>query len=33
MLESLNYEIKPYPKGKNKRYDASYKPQVQAKLF
>ena len=33
MLESLNYEIKPYPKGENKRYDASYEPQVQAKLF
>jgi len=33
MLKSLKYEIKPYPKGKNKRYDASYKPQVQTKLF
>ena len=33
MLKSLNYKIKPYPKGKNKRYDASYKPQVQARLF
>ena len=33
MLKSLKYEIKPYPKGKNKRYDASYEPQVQAKLF
>jgi len=33
MLENLIYEIKPYPKGENKRYDASYKPQVQAKLF
>lgn len=33
MMESLNYKIQPYPKGENKRYDASYKPQVQAKLF
>lgn len=29
----LNYPIKEYPKGKSKRYDASYKPQVQTKLF
>tara|TARA_R100000655_G_scaffold109703_1_gene165047 strand:- start:58 stop:753 length:696 start_codon:yes stop_codon:yes gene_type:complete len=27
------YKIKPYPKGENKRYDANYKPQVQARLF
>jgi len=27
------YEIKPYPKGENKRYDASYKPITQMKLF
>ena len=33
MLKNLKYEIKPYPKGKNKRYDASYKPTTQAKLF
>ena len=33
MSESLIYEIKPYPKGKNKRYDASYKPITQGKLF
>ena len=29
----LNYPIKPYPKGDSKRYDASYKPQVQTTLF
>lgn len=33
MLKNLKYEIKPYPKGKNKRYDASYKPTTQATLF
>lgn len=30
--ESL-FEIKPYPKGQNKNYDASYKPSIQANLF
>jgi len=29
----LNYPVKPYPKGKSKRYDASYQPQTQATLF
>ena len=29
----LNYEILPYPKGQNKRYDASYKPLTQTELF
>ena len=33
MLKNLKYEIKHYPKGDNKRYDASYKPKVQTKLF
>jgi len=33
MLKNLKYEIKPYPKGENKRYDASYKPKTQMKLF
>jgi hypothetical protein len=33
MLKNLNYEIKPYPKGDNKRYDASYTPDVQGLLF
>ena len=33
MLNNLKYEIKPYPKGENKRYDASYKPITQMKLF
>tara|TARA_Y100000592_G_scaffold68611_1_gene106596 strand:+ start:929 stop:1657 length:729 start_codon:yes stop_codon:yes gene_type:complete len=27
------YSIKPYPKGENKRYDASYKPSTQGLLF
>ena len=31
--KELNYKIEPYPKGQNKRYDASYKPTTQAKLF
>lgn len=29
----LNYNVKPYPKGKNKRYDASYKTSNQEDLF
>ena len=33
MLKNLKYEIQPYPKGENKRYDASYKPTTQSKLF
>jgi len=28
-----HYEVKPYPKGQNERYDASYKPTVQLPLF
>ena len=32
-LKELNYKIQEYPKGKNKNYDASYKPQTQIKLF
>lgn len=33
MLKSLNYKIIPYPKGDNKKYDASYEPSVQRVLF
>ncbi len=33
MNRLLKYNIQPYPKGNNKRYDASYKPKVQGKLF
>jgi hypothetical protein len=33
MRASLNYPILPYPKGDNKRYDASYLPSTQAVLF
>ncbi len=32
-LKELNYEMHDYPKGENKRYDASYKPNVQGLLF
>lgn len=33
MLKELPYEIQSYPKGDNKRYDASYQPSTQQKLF
>lgn len=33
LKNQLKYEIKPYPKGENKRYDASYTPITQSKLF
>ena len=33
MLRNLQYPILKYPKGKNKRYDASYKPNIQLTLF
>tara|TARA_Y100001963_G_scaffold58154_1_gene81394 strand:+ start:44 stop:685 length:642 start_codon:yes stop_codon:yes gene_type:complete len=33
MLKNLKYNIEPYPKGQNKRYDASYQPQVQLNLL
>lgn len=33
MLKMLPYKIEPYPKGDNIRYDASYKPSNQNKLF
>ena len=32
-LKLLQYDIQPYPKGDNKRYDASYEPTTQVKLF
>ena len=31
--KDLKYEIKNYPKGKNKRYDSSYKPTIQTEIF
>jgi len=31
--KDLKYDIKPYPKGKNKRYDSSYKPTIQTEIF
>ena len=33
MKNLLRYKIKSYPKGDNKRYDASYSPDVQGLLF
>lgn len=33
MRKALQYEIKPYPKGDNERYDSSYNPSVQLTLF
>ncbi len=32
-IKELKYKIEPYPKGQNKRYDASYKPIIQKELF
>jgi hypothetical protein len=33
MKKNLQYQIEPYPKGDNKRYDVSYRPKVQGILF
>jgi len=33
MKSDLIYEIYPYPKGDNKRYDANYNPTIQMNLF
>jgi hypothetical protein len=33
MKSLIKYEEKPYPKGENKRYDASYQPSIQTQLF
>lgn len=33
MRLALNYPILPYPKGDNKRYDASFSPTIQTQLF
>ncbi len=33
MKSVLQYEIKSYPKGDNKRYDASYQPKIQTEPF
>lgn len=33
IMKNKRFEISDYPKGENKRYDASYKPIVQTKLF
>jgi len=30
---SLNYNVEPYPKGENKRYNSDYKPTIQTELF
>lgn len=31
--KNLKYKIEDYPKGENKKYDSSYKPEVQLNLF
>jgi len=33
MKSNLSYDILPYPKGQNKRYDSSFSPSVQGILF
>ena len=33
MLKALAYPIQQYPKGDNKRYDSSYEPTIQLRLF
>ena len=33
MLKNLVYDIEPYPKGHNKRYDSTYRPSTQTVLF
>ena len=33
LINEIKWDIKPYPKGDNKRYDTSYKPVTQTKLF
>jgi hypothetical protein len=33
MRDMLPYKIEDYPKGENKRYDSSYKPNIQTQLF
>lgn len=33
LKKELKYTIEPYPKGDNKRYDTTYKPTIQTKLF
>ena len=33
MIQILRFPILPYPKGENKRYDASYQPTIQTQLF
>jgi len=33
MRQLIKYEQQPYPKGDNKRYDASYAPIIQTQLF
>ena len=33
MYEDLKFNIKEYPKGKSKKYNAEYKPSTQKNLF
>lgn len=32
-IKSLKYQVEPYPKGSNLKYDASYQPLIQTQLF
>jgi len=33
MIQLMPYEVQPYPKGENKKYDASYQPNTQIQMF
>ena len=33
IMKNKLFEILPYPKGENKKYDTSYKPTIQTKIF
>jgi hypothetical protein len=33
IMKQKLFNLKPYPKGDNKRYDASYKPTIQTEIF
>jgi len=33
MMKLMPYDVQPYPKGENKRYDASYQPNTQIQMF
>ena len=33
MIQLMPYDVQPYPKGENKKYDASYQPSTQIQMF